>query len=91
MLLLEVRRNFLKENIYGIFEASINSVFELGVSSNLIGLLSWSNLALLMPELVNNVRSKQNKMAGVNSRFEIKSTLNSFLRFCKCRDGMLLR
>jgi len=42
---------------------SIYSLSDLGVSSNLIGLLSRSNY------VVNNAWSKQNKMAGVNSRF----------------------
>ena len=45
------------------------SLSDLGVSSNLIGLLSQSNWALFTPYAVNNGWSKQNKMAGVNLRF----------------------
>ena len=37
--------------------------------ANLIGSLSRSNWALFTPYEVNNARSEQNKMAGVNSRF----------------------
>ena len=48
---------------------SIYSLSDLGVSCNLIGSLSRSNWALFTPYGVNNAWSKQNKMAGVNSRF----------------------
>ena len=48
---------------------SIYSLSDLGVSSNLIGSLSRSNWALFTRCEVNNAWSKQNKMAGVNSRF----------------------
>ena len=47
----------------------ISDLSDLGVSSNLIGSLSRSNWALFTPYGVNNAWSKQNKMAGVNSRF----------------------
>ena len=50
-------------------QISIYSFSDLGVLSNLIGSLSWSNWALFTPYRVNNACSKQNKMAGVNSRF----------------------
>ena len=45
------------------------SLSDLGFSSNLIGSIPQSNWALFTPYGVNNAWSKQNKMAGVNSRF----------------------
>ena len=53
----------------GILIISIYSLSDLGVSNNLIGSLSQSNWALFTPYGVNNSWSKQNEMAGVNSRF----------------------
>ena len=50
------------------------SVILIGVSSNLIGLLSWNN-----SQGVNNVWSKQNKAASENPCFVMfKSTMNGF-------------
>jgi len=41
---------------------------------------------------IMDIEAKQNKMASLNSHFEmsIKSTL-TLVFFCKCRDRMLLR
>ena len=51
------------------YNNSIYSLSDLGVSSNLIGSLSRSKWASFTPCGVNNAWSKQNEVAGVNSRF----------------------
>ena len=50
-----------------IIISNVHSLSDLVVSSNVIGLLSWSNWALLTPQGVNNEWSKESEMTGVNS------------------------
>ena len=58
---------------------SIHSLTCLGISSNLIGSFSRSNLALFNPQGVNNAYDPDKRKWLALSR-DLKATLNSFFR-----------